>query len=121
MPEGSKRVVLAHGNQRGQFGKAQLGSNRGEFRDGGHEEGYVMWGFSAHRDELGFAAPPESAGNAEARARVLELMGAGNPDLRGLVEKADLATMSTFAVKTSVPISPWATRNVTSSVMHYTT
>ena len=82
-------------------------------RDGGHEEDYVMWGFSAHRDELGFAAPPDSVGDAEARARVLELMGDWNPDLRGLVEKADLATMSTFAVKTSVPISPWATRNVT--------
>jgi 2-polyprenyl-6-methoxyphenol hydroxylase-like FAD-dependent oxidoreductase len=82
-------------------------------RDGGHEEDYVMWGFSAHRDELGFALPPNSVGNAEARARVLELMGDWNPDLRGLVEKADLATMSTFAVKTSVPISPWATRNVT--------
>jgi 2-polyprenyl-6-methoxyphenol hydroxylase-like FAD-dependent oxidoreductase len=77
------------------------------------EEDYVMWGFSAHREDFAFSAPPESVNPAEARARVLAGMRDWNPALRGLVEKADAATMSTFPVKTSVPVSPWATRNVT--------
>jgi 2-polyprenyl-6-methoxyphenol hydroxylase-like FAD-dependent oxidoreductase len=78
-----------------------------------NEEDYVMWGFSAHRDELAFSVPPDSVGSAEARARVLELAKDWNPALQGLVEKADLSTMSTFSVKTSVPTSPWITRNMT--------
>jgi 2-polyprenyl-6-methoxyphenol hydroxylase-like FAD-dependent oxidoreductase len=82
-------------------------------RDGESEEDHVMWGFSAHCEDLAFSTPPDTVGSAEARERVLALMQAWNPALRGLVEKADSATMSIFSVKTSVPISPWVTRNVT--------
>jgi 2-polyprenyl-6-methoxyphenol hydroxylase-like FAD-dependent oxidoreductase len=78
-----------------------------------HEKDYVMWGFSAHREDLAFSAPPDSVNGVEARARVLELMDDWNPALRELVGKADLAMMSIFSVKSSVPISPWATGNVT--------
>jgi 2-polyprenyl-6-methoxyphenol hydroxylase-like FAD-dependent oxidoreductase len=78
-----------------------------------HEEDYVMWGFSAHRDAFAFSAPAESVNPDEARAKVLTAMHDWNPVLQGLVEKANPATMSIFPVKTSVPIPPWATRNVT--------
>jgi 2-polyprenyl-6-methoxyphenol hydroxylase-like FAD-dependent oxidoreductase len=81
--------------------------------DGEREADYVMWGFSAHRDELAFSALPDAVSGAEARSQVLELTKAWNPALRDLVEKAELATMNIFSVKTSVPISPWVTRNVT--------
>lgn len=78
-----------------------------------HERDYVMWGFSAHREDLALSAPPESVSSIEARARVLELMDEWNPALRELVGRAELATMSIFSVKTSVPVSPWVTSNVT--------
>jgi 2-polyprenyl-6-methoxyphenol hydroxylase-like FAD-dependent oxidoreductase len=77
------------------------------------EADYVMWGFSAHREDLAFSAPPESVDPVEARARVLAAMTNWSPSLRSLVEKADPATMSIFPVKTSVPIPAWATCNVT--------
>ena len=87
-----------------------------EPRGGGtaeHEKDYVMWGFSAHREDFGFSAPPEAVNGVEARARVLELMDEWNPALRELVGRAELGAMSTFSVKTSVPISPWVTSNAT--------
>jgi 2-polyprenyl-6-methoxyphenol hydroxylase-like FAD-dependent oxidoreductase len=77
------------------------------------EDDYVMWGFSAHRAELSFSGPLDSVNSDAARSRVLQLMEHWDPALRRLVEIADPATMSTFPIKTSVRVSPWATRNVT--------
>jgi 2-polyprenyl-6-methoxyphenol hydroxylase-like FAD-dependent oxidoreductase len=44
---------------------------------------------------------------------VLALMQGWHGSLRRLIEAADPATVSAFAVKTSVPVPPWPTRNVT--------
>ena len=43
----------------------------------------------------------------------MRLMNDWHPSLRRLVQTADLTTVTAFAVKTSVPIRPWTTRNVT--------
>jgi len=95
------------------FANAVLYGSREHLGPEEGEEDYVMWGFSAHREVLAFSTPPESVNSVEARARVLSMMKDWNPALRGLVERADVATMSTFPVKTSVPVSPWPTRNIT--------
>ena len=95
------------------FANAVLYNQEYPAGDAGHEPDYVMWGFSAHREDLAFSAPPESVNGVEARARVLELMDDWNPALRELVGMAELATMSIFSVKTSVPIAPWATSKAT--------
>jgi 2-polyprenyl-6-methoxyphenol hydroxylase-like FAD-dependent oxidoreductase len=80
---------------------------------GAGEQDYVMWGFSAHRGAFDLPAPIETLCDAEAKAAVLDLMQDWNPALRHLIKSADESTMTTFPVKTSVPIPPWPTRHVT--------
>jgi 2-polyprenyl-6-methoxyphenol hydroxylase-like FAD-dependent oxidoreductase len=74
---------------------------------------YVMWGFSARRETLALQAPLGSFSGAEAKALVLSQMTDWHPDLRRLVERANTSTLTNFAVRSSAPIPPWATRNVT--------
>jgi 2-polyprenyl-6-methoxyphenol hydroxylase-like FAD-dependent oxidoreductase len=75
-------------------------------------EEYVMWGFSARRAKFA-SVDPEALGGDELKIAVLALMPDWHPSLRRLVQIADASTVSAFAVKTSVPIPPWPTRNVT--------
>jgi 2-polyprenyl-6-methoxyphenol hydroxylase-like FAD-dependent oxidoreductase len=44
---------------------------------------------------------------------VIALMDDWHPSLRQLVKSTSLSSVTTFEIKTSVPIPPWATRNVT--------
>jgi len=76
-------------------------------------ERYVMWGFSTHRETLGLPADLSAVGGEEATAAVIALMDGWHPALRRLVQTADLATITAFAVKTSVPVPPWVTQKVT--------
>ncbi|MFY9956891.1 FAD-dependent oxidoreductase [Bradyrhizobium sp.] len=75
-------------------------------------EEYVMWGFSAHRAKFG-SADPDRLGGEKLKAAVLGLMQDWHPSAMRLVQAADASAVSAFAVKTSVPIPPWRTRNVT--------
>jgi 2-polyprenyl-6-methoxyphenol hydroxylase-like FAD-dependent oxidoreductase len=75
-------------------------------------EEYVMWGFSARRAAFA-AADLEQHAAEELKRVVLALMQDWHPALRLLVVAAEPSTVSAFAVKTSVPIPPWKTRNVT--------
>jgi 2-polyprenyl-6-methoxyphenol hydroxylase-like FAD-dependent oxidoreductase len=95
------------------FANAVLYENSNGAADRQHEDDYVMWGFSAHREEFAFSAPLDSVTGHAAKSRVLQLMEQWDPALRQLVELANLATMTTFPVKTSVPLLPWPTRKVT--------
>ena len=64
-------------------------------------------GFSAYHDSFGLAS---AAGEiALAGAAVLAQMSDWSPHLRRLVERADTSSLSSFAVKSSVPVAPWAT------------
>lgn len=74
---------------------------------------YVMWGFSARRDILGIAGAPDEISATDARAAVLAQMFDWSPELRGLVERAEALSLTSFAVKSSVPIGPWTTSRVT--------
>ena len=55
----------------------------------------------------------EALGVEDLKTRVLALTTNWAPALRHLVEEAQPATVTAFAVKSSVPIPPWHTRNVT--------
>jgi 2-polyprenyl-6-methoxyphenol hydroxylase-like FAD-dependent oxidoreductase len=77
-----------------------------------HEE-YVMWGLSARRDLFGLAGATDDIALADARGAVLAQMPDWNPSLRYLVEHCDGSSLTSFAVKSSVPIPPWQTSRVT--------
>ena len=76
-------------------------------------EEYVMWGFSAQHDSFGLASLAGEVALADARAAVLIQMTDWSPNLRRLVERSDTSSLSSFAVKSSVPVAPWATSRVT--------
>src|SRR5262249_45352732 len=76
-------------------------------------EQYVMWGFSAPREAFAMPADFEALGADELKSRVMALTSDWAGALRHLVEAAQPATVAAFPVKTSVPIPPWHTRNVT--------
>jgi 2-polyprenyl-6-methoxyphenol hydroxylase-like FAD-dependent oxidoreductase len=95
------------------FANAVLYEHRNGASNRQSEDDYVMWGFSAHRREFGFSVPLDSVNSQAARSHILQLMEQWDPALRHLVQIADPATMTTFPVRTSVPVAPWVTRNVT--------
>jgi 2-polyprenyl-6-methoxyphenol hydroxylase-like FAD-dependent oxidoreductase len=78
----------------------------------GERDEYIMWGFSAHRTKFG-SADLDRLGGEDLKAVVFGLMRDWHPSAKWLVQTADESTVSAFAVKTSVPIPPWQTRNVT--------
>jgi 2-polyprenyl-6-methoxyphenol hydroxylase-like FAD-dependent oxidoreductase len=73
---------------------------------------YVMWGFSARRSAYG-RDELEGLSGEELKALALTLISDWAPALRGIIENSDAASFVTFPVKTSTPVSPWPTRNVT--------
>jgi 2-polyprenyl-6-methoxyphenol hydroxylase-like FAD-dependent oxidoreductase len=73
---------------------------------------YVMWGFSARRAAFG-PVDLETLSRDELRAKAAAMMADWDPALRGIVERSDASTFVSFSVKTSTPVSPWPTRNVT--------
>jgi 2-polyprenyl-6-methoxyphenol hydroxylase-like FAD-dependent oxidoreductase len=79
----------------------------------GDREAYLMWGFSARRERLGDGKNVEELGAGQLKRLVERLMREWHPDLRHLVEETDPGTIKLFAVKTSTPVRPWRTRNVT--------
>ena len=76
-------------------------------------EQYVMWGFSAHRERFALPSNVEALGGKALKDAVVALMDEWHPDLVRLVQRAEVPTVTAFTVKTSVPIPPWRTRNVT--------
>jgi 2-polyprenyl-6-methoxyphenol hydroxylase-like FAD-dependent oxidoreductase len=76
-------------------------------------EDYVMWGFSARRDRFGAVGAAEGLDGRSLKALVARLTTAWSPALRSLVEDSDPATVTAFPVRTSTPVAPWRTTNVT--------
>jgi 2-polyprenyl-6-methoxyphenol hydroxylase-like FAD-dependent oxidoreductase len=95
-----------------QYGDLPAGGERGQVFDEDREE-YVMWGFSARRHRFYFPDKIEDFGGGDLKRAVERLMTDWSPALRRLVEMSDPSTVQSFSVKTSVPVKPWKTRNVT--------
>jgi 2-polyprenyl-6-methoxyphenol hydroxylase-like FAD-dependent oxidoreductase len=72
-----------------------------------------MWGFGAPRRRFAALSKVKDLGGDELKRVVDRLAADWNPNLRRLVQKSDPATVHSFSVKTSVPVPPWKTRNVT--------
>jgi 2-polyprenyl-6-methoxyphenol hydroxylase-like FAD-dependent oxidoreductase len=70
---------------------------------------YVMWGFSARQDKFGPCLKHDTSDAL--KTTVLSLMKDWDPSLRWMVQNT--STISTYPVKTAVPVPAWATRNVT--------
>jgi 2-polyprenyl-6-methoxyphenol hydroxylase-like FAD-dependent oxidoreductase len=76
---------------------------------------YVMWGFSTHRDRFGLTDTTADVVLPDARDAVLAQMPDWSPDLRRLVERAEASSLTSIAVKSSVPVPRWETQSVTAS------
>jgi 2-polyprenyl-6-methoxyphenol hydroxylase-like FAD-dependent oxidoreductase len=74
---------------------------------------YVMWGFSTHRDRFGLTDATADVVLPDARDAVLAQMPDWSPDLRRLVERAEASSLTSIAVKSSVPVPCWETKSVT--------
>jgi 2-polyprenyl-6-methoxyphenol hydroxylase-like FAD-dependent oxidoreductase len=94
-----------------QYGDLDDGDNAATPK--GDREEYVMWGFSAPRRRFAALSKVEDLGGDELKRVVDRLAADWYPNLRRLVQKSDSATVRSFSVKTSVPVPPWKTRNVT--------
>ena len=72
---------------------------------------YVMWGFSSHRKLL----PPDfmELSGPELHQLVLERTRTWSPVLRRLFELADSASCFPLNIRTSEPVKPWASTNIT--------
>jgi 2-polyprenyl-6-methoxyphenol hydroxylase-like FAD-dependent oxidoreductase len=77
----------------------------------GDREEYVMWSFSARREKFGPGLNGDTLDAEALKAIVLPLMKDWNPSLRWIVRNS--STISTFSVKSAVPVPAWETRNVT--------
>ncbi|CAG7613663.1 FAD-dependent oxidoreductase [Paenibacillus allorhizosphaerae] len=73
---------------------------------------YISWGFWASRRS--FAENPLQIKDGEHLKRiVLEMTESWHPHLREIVRMSDPTAMITVNIRTSVPIEPWPTSNVT--------
>lgn len=80
--------------------------------DGSIAARFAMWGFSAHREAF-TSANLETASGEDLKTAVEALVDDWHPALQRLVRSAEPSTITTFPVKTSVPIPPWRTGKVT--------
>jgi 2-polyprenyl-6-methoxyphenol hydroxylase-like FAD-dependent oxidoreductase len=76
-------------------------------------EEYMMWGFSARRARLEDGRVIEELDGSQLKGRVEALTADWHHTLRGLVRATDPATVKSFSVKTSTPVAPWRTTNLT--------
>jgi len=79
----------------------------------GDREEYVMWGFSAQRQRFAVFNKLEELDGGELKSVVVRMMAEWHPSLRRLVQMTDPSTIRPLTVKTSIPVPPWKTRNVT--------
>ncbi len=72
---------------------------------------YIMWGFWAARDK--FAIDPVAAPREMLKQMTLDMTRGWHPSLRELVRQSDPSTQFGMAIRTSVPVDPWPTTNIT--------
>lgn len=76
-----------------------------------NREEYLMWGFSARREKFGSTGNQQAPIPEDLKRAALTLMKGWDPALREIVNRT--SDLSMFPIKTSVPVPPWQTRNVT--------
>ncbi|HEY1941340.1 MAG TPA: NAD(P)/FAD-dependent oxidoreductase [Roseiarcus sp.] len=76
-------------------------------------EEYVMWAVTARRAKFGFPPDEDALTGADLKRSVQQLTGDWHPMLRRMIERTDPSTIGALSVKTSTPVAPWKTCNVT--------
>jgi 2-polyprenyl-6-methoxyphenol hydroxylase-like FAD-dependent oxidoreductase len=79
----------------------------------GDREDYVMWGVSARREKFSLPVSGEARSGSQSKLAVEDLVSDWHPTLMQLVQMTAAYEINMFSVKTSVPVAPWKTRNVT--------
>jgi 2-polyprenyl-6-methoxyphenol hydroxylase-like FAD-dependent oxidoreductase len=74
---------------------------------------YAMWAFTARREKYGFRRAPERMDGSALQGVVLGMTEGWHPRLRELVQKTDPSTVTPLPIRSSVPVEPWETKNVT--------
>lgn len=74
-------------------------------------EDYALWAFAAHRDA--YPANAQDLDGAALQQFMIETIADWHPDLRRMVVESDPASVNLLSLKTSVPVEPWETTNVT--------
>jgi 2-polyprenyl-6-methoxyphenol hydroxylase-like FAD-dependent oxidoreductase len=72
-----------------------------------------MWAVTARRAKFGFPLDLDALSAVDLKRSVQQLTGDWHPMLRRLIERADPSTIGALSVKTSTPVAPWKTCNVT--------
>ena len=72
---------------------------------------YVMWGFWASRKR--YRVDPTQLKREELINLALEMTAGWHPNIRTLVRLSDPSTVFPINIRTSVPVEPWPTTNVT--------
>jgi 2-polyprenyl-6-methoxyphenol hydroxylase-like FAD-dependent oxidoreductase len=74
---------------------------------------YVLCAFSARRSAFPEGVDIDAIEGPALRDVILGMMEGWHPGLRRLVAEADPSTFSVLPIRTSVPVDPWPSRNVT--------
>jgi 2-polyprenyl-6-methoxyphenol hydroxylase-like FAD-dependent oxidoreductase len=72
---------------------------------------YIMWGFWAARQR--YRVDPKSLSGAELLRLAMEMTKNWHPNFRRLLERSDVSTALSINIRTSVPVAPWETTNIT--------
>jgi len=73
---------------------------------------YIMWGFSAAKRDF-TENPLDIKDRTKLRDMILSMTTDWNPNLRKLIKDSDTSSIFTVNIRTSVPIEPWPTSNIT--------
>ncbi|MFQ6394426.1 FAD-dependent oxidoreductase [Nocardia sp. KC 131] len=74
---------------------------------------YVFWAYAAKRGDYPGGVELESLDTAQLHDMVNRLIAGWAPELRELVGGSDTDTVTLIPIRTSVPLPPWETTNVT--------
>jgi 2-polyprenyl-6-methoxyphenol hydroxylase-like FAD-dependent oxidoreductase len=107
---------MVHGNKgavRGKIGGADAAEriHPGLLFDNATD--YVFWAFSARRDTYPGQVDLNAEDGEALREVVSEMIADWHPQFHRLVRAADGSTIMSIRIRTSVPVPPWPTRNIT--------
>lgn len=74
---------------------------------------YIMWNIVTTWDKLGDRAELESMDGAALQQVAFRALEGWSPRLHDLIARSDLGSVSVFPLKSSTPVKPWPTTNVT--------
>ena len=74
-------------------------------------EDYLLWGFAAHHDA--YPANVDTFDGNALKQLMTEMIANWHPGLHRVVVESDPASVNLLSLKTSVPVEPWETTNVT--------